>query len=899
MDALAAHPRGDARIWPEVIEPVLDVGAIDHREIRGEAWLEPADLGVEAKRRGGDGRCARQCLPWRHPLLSARQRHGERQVEARRAAGVEVGRHGYRHAGIEQVAGGHGPLAKIKRGQGKAHGDDARLGEPRDADGRHVFEVIGGRGADLGGERGPAAVTQLVGVKLRHEPVRGGGREHAPRFLHAERGLLDEDVAEAREAATRDLGHQFRAQHRDVVFSSLAVLTGNGMSTKQRRHDAQGLRRREPLVHPQQLQFGLHRQPVSALALDRRYAERRHRAEMRRAARHELIFAGRARQGYRPLDPATAARDLQVGPPDRPLLELLGAPPRERQVRVAVHEPGDDERSAGRAPVFAGQVGRDLVCPSHPADPSVAPAQGRARDRAERSLRGTGDGGGQEADIGEHRHVVVLSGRRWAHDAVAADYNRRIPMQTFTHFYIGGAWQAPIGSERLEVRSASTEEVIGSIPLGTPEDVNRAVEAARIAFAGPWGSTTPAERADWLTRLAAALKARVPDIAKTIAMEVGSPITMATAVQAGSPVHLATSFAELARTYAFEQTIGNSLVVREPYGVIGAITPWNYPLHQILAKVGAALAAGCTMVLKPSEIAPLNAYALADACLEIGLPAGVLNIVHGVGPVVGEAIASHPDVDLVSFTGSLRAGKRVAALGAAAVKKVTLELGGKSACIVLDDAPLDKAVPGGIKHALLNSGQTCSAWTRMVVPRHKHDDALELASRTMASLTLGDPLDPATRLGPLISAQQKARVEGYIEAGRREGATLVTGGRRPAEFSRGHFVQPTLFADVTPAMTIAREEIFGPVVCVLSYDTEEEAIGIANDTIYGLAGGVWSSDPDRALRVARRIRAGQVDINGGRFNAVAPFGGYKQSGIGREMGVFGLEEFLQVKALAR
>jgi aldehyde dehydrogenase (NAD+) len=472
-------------------------------------------------------------------------------------------------------------------------------------------------------------------------------------------------------------------------------------------------------------------------------------------------------------------------------------------------------------------------------------------------------------------------------------------MQTFKHFYIGGAWQAPLGSERLDVRSASTEEVIGSIPLGTPGDVDRAVAAARNGLAGPWGSTTPAERAEWLTRLAAALKARVPDIATTIAMEVGSPITMATAVQAGSPVHLATSFADLARTYSFEQTIGNSLVVREPYGVVGAITPWNYPLHQIMAKVGAALAAGCTMVLKPSEIAPLNAYVLAEACHDIGLPAGVLNIVHGTGPVVGEAIASHPDVDVVSFTGSLRAGKRVAALCAEAIKKVTLELGGKSACVVLDDAPLEKAIPGGIKHALLNSGQTCSAWTRMVVPRDKRDAVLDLATRTMAGLTLGDPLDPATRLGPLISAQQRTRVEGYIDVGRREGATLVTGGGRPDVFRRGHYVTPTLFADVTPAMTIAREEIFGPVVTVLTYDTEDEAVAIANDTVYGLAGGVWSADPERALRVARRIRAGQVDINGGRFNPVAPFGGYKQSGIGREMGVFGLEEFLQVKALAR
>lgn len=466
-------------------------------------------------------------------------------------------------------------------------------------------------------------------------------------------------------------------------------------------------------------------------------------------------------------------------------------------------------------------------------------------------------------------------------------------------FFIDGGWLAPAGRDRLDVRSASTEEVIGSVPLGTPEDVDRAVAAARRALEGGWGTTTPAERADWLARLAAALEARVPDIARTIAMEVGSPITMATAIQAGSPVQIARSFADIVREFRFEQVLGHSLVVREPYGVIGAITPWNYPLHQIMAKVAAALAAGCTVVLKPSELAPLNSYALADACLDIGLPAGVLNIVQGTGPVVGEAIASHPGIDAVSFTGSLRAGRRVAALAAETVKKVTLELGGKSACVLLDDAPLEKAVPNGVKNALLNSGQTCSAWTRLVVPRSRLEAVLELAVSTIRTLPLGDPLDPATRLGPLVSAAQRARVEGYIEKGRAEGARLVVGGGRPPDRPRGHYVEPTIFADVASTMTIAQEEIFGPVIAVLAYDREDEAVAIANDTIYGLAGGVWSGDPDRALRVARRIRAGQVDVNGARFNYLAPFGGYKQSGVGRELGPFGLEEFLQVKAIAR
>jgi betaine-aldehyde dehydrogenase len=472
-------------------------------------------------------------------------------------------------------------------------------------------------------------------------------------------------------------------------------------------------------------------------------------------------------------------------------------------------------------------------------------------------------------------------------------------MQHHAHFYIDGTWQAPLGPERLDVCSASTEEVIGSIPLGTPADVDRAVGAARTAFDRGWAFTPPAERADWLTKLAAALKARVPDVATTIAMEVGSPITMATSIQAGSPVFITSSYAELARTYEFERTLGNSMIVREPYGVVGAITPWNYPLHQIMAKVGAALAAGCTVVLKPSEIAPLNAYALAGACHEIGLPPGVVNIVQGTGPVVGEALASHPGVDVVSFTGSVRAGRRVAALAAETITKVTLELGGKSACVVLDDAPLEKAIPAGVKNALLNSGQTCSAWTRLVVPRATLDDVLALAQKTLATLPVGDPLDPATRLGPLISEPQRARVEGYIRKGLEEGATLVVGGGRPARCAKGHYVEPTIFANVSSRMTIAQEEIFGPVISVLTYESEGEALDIANDTIYGLAGGVWSADPDRALRVGRRIRAGQVDINGGRFNPLAPFGGFKQSGVGREMGVFGLEEYLQVKSMAR
>jgi aldehyde dehydrogenase (NAD+) len=468
----------------------------------------------------------------------------------------------------------------------------------------------------------------------------------------------------------------------------------------------------------------------------------------------------------------------------------------------------------------------------------------------------------------------------------------------YREFFIGGKWQAASGKDSIDVLSASTEEVIGSIPEGTAQDVDQAVAAARRAFE-TWSQTTTTERAEWLTKLANALKERGERIATIIAQEVGSPMSMATSVQAGLPVVVTGGYAKLIAEVKLEQEIGNSLVVREPFGVVGAITPWNYPLHQIMAKVAPALAAGCTVVLKPSEVAPLNAFLLAEACEAIGLPAGVLNIVTGYGPVVGEAIASHPSVDMVSFTGSLRAGRRVGALAADSIKKVTLELGGKSAFVVLDDAPFEKAIPAGARNAMMNSGQTCSAWTRMVVPRSRYQEALDLAKSAISSLKLGDPLDAASRLGPLISAAQRERVEEYIAKGKQEGARVVLGGGRPAGFARGYYVEPTIFADVTSKMTIAQEEIFGPVLSVLPYDTEEEAVQIANDTIYGLAGGVWSGDPERAMRVARRMRTGQVDVNGGKYNALAPFGGYKMSGIGRELGMFGLEEFFQVKSIAR
>ncbi len=332
--------------------------------------------------------------------------------------------------------------------------------------------------------------------------------------------------------------------------------------------------------------------------------------------------------------------------------------------------------------------------------------------------------------------------------------------------------------------------------------------------------------------------------------------------------------------------------------MVGCITPWNYPLHQIAAKVAPALAAGCTVVLKPSEVAPLNAFVLAEIFDEVGAPPGVFNLVSGPGPVVGEAIAAHPDVDMVSFTGSTRAGKRVSEVAAATVKRVALELGGKSANVILSDADLAAAVTDGVGKCYFNSGQTCSALTRMLVPRDRLAEAEDLARTAAETFTTGDPFAEGTRLGPLVSATQRDRVRGYIDKGIGEGATLVTGGAEaPEGLETGFFVRPTVFSSVTPDMVIAREEIFGPVLVIMPYDTEEEAIEIANGTDYGLAGGVWSGDPDRAKAVARRLRTGQVEVNGGNFNPMAPFGGYKQSGNGREFGAFGLEEFLEVKSL--
>jgi aldehyde dehydrogenase (NAD+) len=463
--------------------------------------------------------------------------------------------------------------------------------------------------------------------------------------------------------------------------------------------------------------------------------------------------------------------------------------------------------------------------------------------------------------------------------------------------FIGGEWVDPAGTGTIEVHNPSTEEVVGRIPEGTAEDADRAVKAARAAFDG-WAAKSPPERAELLGAVGAKLAERGEELGALIATELGMPLKLSQMIQVGLPVNAFSSMPKLVEEVVWEERVGNSVVVREPAGVLAAITPWNYPLNQIALKVAPALAAGCTVVLKPSEVVPLNAFVLAEVIEEVGLPAGVFNLVTGYGPVVGEAIVSHPGTDMVSFTGSTRAGKRVSELAAAAVKPVALELGGKSPNVILDDADLQRAVPDGVAKAFLNSGQTCSALTRMLVPRAKLAEAERIAAATAEAFTPGDPFDENARLGPLVSETQLERVRGYIETGKAEGARLVTGGAEPPESAeQGYFVRPTVFSDVTTDMTIAQEEIFGPVLSIMPYDDEEEAIRIANDTVYGLAGGVWSGDEDRARAVAARIRTGQVEINGGAFNPFAPFGGFKQSGHGREAGRFGLEEFLVAKSL--
>ncbi|HET7197350.1 MAG TPA: aldehyde dehydrogenase family protein [Burkholderiales bacterium] len=464
--------------------------------------------------------------------------------------------------------------------------------------------------------------------------------------------------------------------------------------------------------------------------------------------------------------------------------------------------------------------------------------------------------------------------------------------------FIGGEWRAPAARESIDVHNAGTGEVMGRVPSGNEQDVDAAARAARAALEA-WSATAPAERAQALERISAGLKSRADELAKLIAQEVGMPLKMASRIQVGLPIANFANYAKIVRDFSFETRVGNSLVVREPVGVVGAITPWNYPLHQITLKVAAALGAGCTVVLKPSEVAPFNAFVLAEVIEQAGLPKGAFNLVTGYGQGAGEALVKHPSVDMISFTGSTRAGRRISELAAQGIKRVALELGGKSASLILEDADLAAAVKSTVNGCYLNSGQTCTALTRMLVPEKLYADAAKMAAEVAAGFTVGDPLAETSKLGPLSSQAQLERVRGYIKKGIAEGAELVAGGAEPPAGvpGGGYYVRPTVFGRVKNSMAIAQEEIFGPVLAIIPYRDEEEAVRLANDTVYGLAGAVWSKDEGRAQRVARRIRAGQVDVNGGAFNMNAPFGGFKQSGHGREAGVYGLEEFLEYKSL--
>jgi aldehyde dehydrogenase (NAD+) len=466
-------------------------------------------------------------------------------------------------------------------------------------------------------------------------------------------------------------------------------------------------------------------------------------------------------------------------------------------------------------------------------------------------------------------------------------------------FYIGGEWVPATGRETVDVIDATTEEVVGTVSMGTQEDVDRAVAAARAGF-GAWSQTPVEERMQALQAITDGLMARADEIAALVAREVGMPLGLSRMIQAGLPIMSFGSMVNLLDDLELEQQVGNSLIVREPVGVVGCITPWNYPLHQVCAKVAPALAAGCSVIVKPSEVTPLNAFVLAEVIHEAGvLPPGAFNLVPGYGPVVGEAMAAHPDIDMISFTGSTRAGRRVGEVACESVKRVALELGGKSPYVILPDTTdMQQAVINGVGKCYLNSGQTCSALTRMLVPRERLQEAETIAKAVAESTKVGDPFDEQSALGPLVSDAQRQRVRDYIQKGIDEGAKLVVGGAEaPEDQPSGYFVKPTVFSDVKPDMTIAQEEIFGPVLSIIPYDSEDDAAQIANDTIYGLAGGVWSDDPEHAKAFARRLRTGQVEINGATFNPLAPFGGYKQSGHGRELGSFGLDEFFELKAI--
>jgi aldehyde dehydrogenase (NAD+) len=476
------------------------------------------------------------------------------------------------------------------------------------------------------------------------------------------------------------------------------------------------------------------------------------------------------------------------------------------------------------------------------------------------------------------------------------DEGEHAPMDNAGKFYIDGQWVDPISRNTLDVINPSTEEVICKIAVGNAADVDRAVAAAKKAFES-FSQTSVEERIALLEKIIEVYKSRMGDIAATVSQEMGAPMGLANAAQAPAGLgHLMYTLNAL-KEFPFEEQVGKNLIVREPIGVCGLITPWNWPLNQIAAKVAPALAAGCTMVLKPTEIAPLNALLFAEVMHEAGVPAGVFNLVNGTGPDVGVAMSSHPDIDMMSFTGSTRAGISVAENAAKTVKRVTQELGGKSPNIVLDDADFQAVISRDMVGMCMNTGQSCNAPTRMLVPETRMEEAAAIAKAAAESIKVGDPSDQSTQVGPLVSQAQFEKVQGLIQKGIDEGAKLETGGvGRPDGMNRGYFVKPTVFSHVTNDMTIAQEEIFGPVLSLIGYKDEADAVRIANDTVYGLSAYV-SGSPERAKRVAKQLRAGNVHLNGAGVDPGAPFGGYKQSGNGREFSKWGLEEFLETKAV--
>ncbi|MEM1046652.1 MAG: aldehyde dehydrogenase family protein [Pseudomonadota bacterium] len=475
-------------------------------------------------------------------------------------------------------------------------------------------------------------------------------------------------------------------------------------------------------------------------------------------------------------------------------------------------------------------------------------------------------------------------------------------MPDSTHFYIDGAWTPPASANPFEVINPANEEAFATISLGSETDVDKAVAAAKRAFE-TWGFSTKEERLALLEKLAEIYANRSDEMAKAISMEMGAPISLSTAAQAAAGLGHIKSFIRVLKDYSFEhvlhEKVQSEYIVHEPIGVCGLITPWNWPMNQVTLKVAGALAAGCTMVLKPSEIAPLSSLLFAEMVDEAGVPAGVFNLVNGDGPTVGQAFCTHPDVDMISFTGSARAGKEITKTAADTIKRVTLELGGKGPNIVFADSDVQKAVKRGTLHCFNNTGQSCNAPTRMLVERSVYDQAVETAVETALKTRVGMPDEEGNHIGPVVSKAQFDKIQGLIDVGMKEGAKLMAGGPgRPEGFNRGYFVRPTVFADVRNDMTIAQEEIFGPVLSMIPFSDEDEAISIANDTAYGLTAYVQSGDQSRAQKVARKLRSGMVQMNGAQRPAGSPFGGYKQSGNGREGGVWGLEDFLEVKAVS-